>query len=173
MIDGWWISCKIALIWMSLDFTDDQSTLVQVMAWCRQATSHYLSQCWPRYMSPYGVTRPQWVKYLYGCHRGCLNNPIFLNLGLCAECWTHFTCHHELWPTSVGHPFSFLSSSWGLTGEKHYQKFTIAIFRFVLQNFTIPGYFPYFLFDSCLFSLLSSGLFVIAACGSISVQGTS
>ena len=32
------------------------------MAWCRQATSHYLSQCWPRSMSPYGVTRPQWVK---------------------------------------------------------------------------------------------------------------
>ena len=32
------------------------------MAWCRQATSHYLSQCWPSSMSPYGVTRPQWVK---------------------------------------------------------------------------------------------------------------
>ena len=29
------------------------------MAWCRQATSHYLSQCWPRSMSPYGVIRPQ------------------------------------------------------------------------------------------------------------------
>ena len=41
---------------------DNQSTLVQVMAWCRQATSHYLSQCWPRSLSPYGVTRPQWVK---------------------------------------------------------------------------------------------------------------
>ena len=46
---------------MSLDFTDDQSTLVQVMAWCHQATSHYLSQSWPRSLSPYGVTRPQWV----------------------------------------------------------------------------------------------------------------
>ena len=56
------ISCEIALIWMSLDFTDDQPTLVQVMAWCRQATSHYLSQCWPRSLSPYGVTRLQWVK---------------------------------------------------------------------------------------------------------------
>ena len=41
--------------------TDDKSTLVQVMAWCRQATSHYLSQCWPRYLSSYGMTRPQWV----------------------------------------------------------------------------------------------------------------
>ena len=64
VVDGWAISCEIALIWMSLDFTDDQSTLVQVMAWCRQATSHYLSQCWPRSLSPYGVTRPQWVKHI-------------------------------------------------------------------------------------------------------------
>ena len=62
VIDGWGISCEIALVWMSLDFADDQWTLpVQVMAWCRQATSHYLSQCWPRSLSPYGVTRPQWV----------------------------------------------------------------------------------------------------------------
>ena len=36
-------------------------TLIQVMAWCRQATSHYLSQCWPRSMTPIDVTRPQWV----------------------------------------------------------------------------------------------------------------
>ena len=65
VIDGWGISCEIALIWMSLDFVDDQSTLVQVMAWCRQATSHYMSQCWLRSLSSYGVTRPQWVKPLY------------------------------------------------------------------------------------------------------------
>ena len=62
VIDGWGISWEITLIWMSLDFTNDQSILVQVMAWCRQATSHYLSQCWPRYLSPYGVKRPEWVK---------------------------------------------------------------------------------------------------------------
>ena len=47
---------------MPLDLTDDKSTLVQVMAWCHQATSHYLSQCWPRSLLPYDVTRPQWVK---------------------------------------------------------------------------------------------------------------
>ena len=46
---------------MSLDFTKNKSTLVQVLAWCRQATSHYLSQCWPKFLSPYGVTRPRWV----------------------------------------------------------------------------------------------------------------
>ena len=62
VIDGWGISCEIAVMWM--DFIDYQSTLVQVMAWCSQATSHYLSQCWPRSLSPYGVTRPQWVNWI-------------------------------------------------------------------------------------------------------------
>ena len=38
---------------ISRGLTDDKSTLDHVMAWCR---------CWPRSMSPYGVTRPQWVK---------------------------------------------------------------------------------------------------------------
>ena len=51
-----------ALRWMTQDLTDDKSTLVQVMAWCRQAASHYLSQCWLSSLSPCGVTRPQWVK---------------------------------------------------------------------------------------------------------------
>ena len=47
---------------MPQDLTDDKSALIQVMAWCRQATSHYLNQCWPRSSTPYGVTRHQWVK---------------------------------------------------------------------------------------------------------------
>ena len=51
-----------ALWWMPQDLTDDKSTLVQVMAWCRQATSYYLSQCWLSSLSPYGIARPQWVK---------------------------------------------------------------------------------------------------------------
>ena len=62
VVDGWGISCELALRWMSPVLADDESTLEQVMAWCRQATSHYLSQCWPRSLPPYGVTRPQWVK---------------------------------------------------------------------------------------------------------------
>ena len=55
-------SCRISLKWMLQDTFDDKSTLVQVTAWCYQAASHYLSQCWPRCVSLYGVTRPQWVK---------------------------------------------------------------------------------------------------------------
>ena len=52
---------EIAIRWMPLDLTDDKSTLVQVMAWCHQATSHYLNQCWPRSVLPYRVTKPQWI----------------------------------------------------------------------------------------------------------------
>ena len=47
---------------MAADHIDVKLTLAQVMAWCRQATSHYLSQHWPRSLWPYGVTRLQWVK---------------------------------------------------------------------------------------------------------------
>ena len=49
---------------MLQNLTDDKSTLVQVMAWCRQASSHYLNQCWPKSPTPYGITRLQWVKYV-------------------------------------------------------------------------------------------------------------
>ena len=65
VIDRWSISCEIAFRWMPLYLiTDDKSTLGQVMAWCHQATSHYLSQCCPRSLSPFNVTRPQWVNTL-------------------------------------------------------------------------------------------------------------
>ena len=39
------------------DLIDDRSALVQVMAWCHLAPSHYLSKCWPWSMLPYGITR--------------------------------------------------------------------------------------------------------------------
>ena len=52
----------IVLRWMPQDLTDDKSILVQVMACCLMAPSHYLNQCWPKSPTPYGVTRPQWVK---------------------------------------------------------------------------------------------------------------
>ena len=63
--DSWsWYLSKIAVRWISLYISDDKSTLVQVMAWCRQATTHYLSQSWPRSLPPYDVTRPPWVNML-------------------------------------------------------------------------------------------------------------
>ena len=73
------ISCEITLRWMPQNFTYDQSTLAQVMAWCRQATRHYLSQCWP-------TSRPQWVFFLsiiYLIPR--ITTPLSCNPGFYAE----------------------------------------------------------------------------------------
>ena len=50
---------------MPEDLVDHNTTLVQVMPWCRQATSRYLNQCWPGSPTPCGVTRPQWVNTVF------------------------------------------------------------------------------------------------------------
>ena len=103
------------------------------------------------------------LKFSYGHHLGCLNNALFLILGLCAACWAHFTCHHELWPISVSHTFSFLNSScWRKTLPENYCAYLYSC----SSKFVIPGYFPYILFCCYLFSLLSSAWVVIAICDS-------
>ena len=95
VIGGWGISCEIALIWMSLDFTEDQSTLVQVMAWCRQATSHYLSQSWPRSLLPYGVARPQCV------NSDCFSILVSLGLSLPTNTFPKIFQNHKSETTSI------------------------------------------------------------------------
>ena len=62
-----------ALRWMPQDLSDDKSILDQVMAWCRQATSHYQSQCWLSSLSPYGIARPQWVNHIAEWFISCLS----------------------------------------------------------------------------------------------------
>ena len=68
-------TCEIALRWMPQNIIDDKSTLVQVMSWCYQAPSHYLSQCWSRSMLPYAIPRQQpfccWV---------CFSKSLFISL---------------------------------------------------------------------------------------------
>ena len=55
MIGDWDTCCEIALKRMSLHLTDDKSTSVQVMAWWRQATSHYMNHLDPcRHMMSLG-----------------------------------------------------------------------------------------------------------------------
>ena len=54
--DGWGTSCDCH--WTSPMISQ---TWFNVMAWCRRASSHYRSQCWLRPLSPYSVTRSQWV----------------------------------------------------------------------------------------------------------------
>ena len=43
-IDIFISTCEIGTRWVPQNPNDDKSTLVQVMAWCRQTTDHYLSQ---------------------------------------------------------------------------------------------------------------------------------
>ena len=62
-IDTLSIVYEITFMWMSSNFTDNLSTMVQVMAWCHEALSHYLNQCWTRYMRPYGATRSRSNEY--------------------------------------------------------------------------------------------------------------
>ena len=128
--DGWCVSCEIALRWISLDLTADKSTLVQVMAWCHEATSHYLSQCWPISMSPYDVTRPQWVKgekfseYIKGkpsqisgsiCHPWCSSS------GSIISPWDWLLIYqHEKWVDTVVALFN------SLTFTQH-QEFTLCL----------------------------------------------
>ena len=60
MTDGWGISCKIALRWMPLDLTDDKSTLVQVVV--SSSKKPLPEPMLTQIMSPYGATRPKWLK---------------------------------------------------------------------------------------------------------------
>ena len=54
----WWLR---SLLWNCRRISLVHITVIHVMAWCHQAISHYLSQCWPRSLLPYGITRPHCV----------------------------------------------------------------------------------------------------------------
>ena len=56
---------EIAFVKITKNLTNEMSSLVQAVAWCHQATRHYLSQCWPRSMSPHDVAQPQWVNSIF------------------------------------------------------------------------------------------------------------
>ena len=50
------IHYEVAPWWMPQNLTDEKSTFVRIMAWCLQAPSHYLEQCWPICKSPCDIT---------------------------------------------------------------------------------------------------------------------
>ena len=51
---------------------NENSALIQVMAWCRQTTIYYLNQYWVRSTSLYGVTRSQWIKLSDRTNLSCI-----------------------------------------------------------------------------------------------------
>ena len=72
--------------WMPQNSFLDKSTLVWVMAWYREATSHYLSQYWPRSVSPYGVT---WLQRVENPNLSGVDTETFLpsEIDQCKCCW--------------------------------------------------------------------------------------
>ena len=102
------------------------------MAWCHQAPSHYLSQCWPSSMSPNGVTRPQWVSNQSMVSVSCA----YLCRGPCWSClawpwrteatawWLLQTVCHPVhgtnsWRPGLAGPSSETSREWGeITPDK-------------------------------------------------------
>ena len=96
---------------------DDNSSLVQVMAWC-QATSHHLNQCWPSFMTPHGITWPQWVQCI-SSERAC-----------------HLTATAGATILGVLSPLSSYCSSFRQNGSH----FADSIFKciFFNENFWIP-----------------------------------
>ena len=66
-----------------------KSTLVKVMAWCHKATSHYLNQCWPRSLMPYGITIPQWID-----HEKSMNTNSLIPIPIVTEEVSYDENHH-------------------------------------------------------------------------------
>ena len=88
------------LRWMPQDFSDDKSTSVQVTAGCRQPTSHYMGQCWPGSISPYGVARTQFFNYasqFRSWKMGIWNQMPILMLPLCIQNIANIFRQFSLW----------------------------------------------------------------------------
>ena len=62
MNENVWISNKIEPKFVPKGSINNIPTLVQIMAWHHQVTSHYLKQWWSSFMTQICVTWPQWVK---------------------------------------------------------------------------------------------------------------
>ena len=66
--------------------TQMPSNAEKASVWCGhktlQSPSHYPSQLWPRSMSPFGVTRPQWANWITGMHLVSAVNRARIHLGL-------------------------------------------------------------------------------------------
>ena len=81
------IFCLITIRWIPVSLTVDKSTLVQVMARCCQATSHYLNRWWLSYLTPSDIIRGQWVNSDYTNNDCSIENTVVISL---ISCWSVF-----------------------------------------------------------------------------------
>ena len=97
--------CELVVKWMQQNIANGKTTLIQVMAWCRQATCHYLSQCWMaslkvKYIHLYTACLLEFVYSTHECIQGMTrmkkNHP----------CWEFAVaqsirwCHRNYWPVA-------------------------------------------------------------------------
>ena len=71
-----WFDMPPRSLWRLYDVRE-KLTLVRVMVWCFQATSHYLSQCWPCFMSTYGAIRLQWMPSIHCLWHKLVSNQVY------------------------------------------------------------------------------------------------
>ena len=81
-------------------------------------TSHYLSQSWPRSMSPYGATRPQWFKL---CSLYCYHDQSGTKPNLVAKIWPPTLVTIYAWlpklVDNVSSKFHHLVNTWLAVGS--------------------------------------------------------
>ena len=85
---------------MAKYIANDISTLLQVMTCCHRVTDHYLNWCRPRFMSPYGAVRSQWLA-LITCFiankRGAISYSLGYDKGTVILCYiAHLKRKHGL-----------------------------------------------------------------------------
>ena len=99
---------------------DDKSTLVPAMAWCRQAKSHYLSQCWPRFVSdmssPDHIELTHWGVNEMSWHLQVTFWNFFFFEKMFVS-WFKFHCYFQRVPF-VSKSALVLVMAWCLTGNK-------------------------------------------------------
>ena len=121
-MSDWWLGCLLQNC-PHVNGTRPYWLLVKVMALCHQGTSHYLSQCEPSFMSPYGVTRNQSVKplvhsWLILICMGFLFTKMVFTLALIRAHFSsqHSVEHQDLWwlgfDFSDPQPWQILCVNW-------------------------------------------------------------
>ena len=119
---------------MPQNLTYEKSTLVQVMAWCRQAASYYLGQCWPRSMMSLG--HKELIPGLWGRSPGVTGS----------QGWSE----REVWPPGTEPANIQTTAGWGVIicwatvwGGKQAGRVSISIYNDIATLFINFCFSPY------------------------------
>ena len=107
------VSLSKLLSGLLMGLNDKKLTLLQVMGWCHQATSHYQSQCWPSSMSPFDVAGPQWVKE--NLHKHDHQYQVIYPMAVFWQCFQKFSIQNIQKKIRPGDPH--VSLNWAIFGS--------------------------------------------------------